>query len=112
MTTLDATTTSAPGAQAWRVALLRFGSRCSALIYQTAWILEFRTSSSSCFLDWAARSASARPAARGVTRGSDARRQDVAAFYSLNTLGAMVACVAPVWTRSARSSGTSSPRGG
>jgi hypothetical protein len=32
-------------------------------------------------------------AARGVTRGSDARRQDVAALYSLNTLGAVVGCV-------------------
>ncbi len=33
-------------------------------------------------------------AARGVTRGSDARRQDVAALYGLNTLGAVVGCVA------------------
>ena len=33
-------------------------------------------------------------AARGVTRGNDARRQDVAALYGLNTLGAVVGCVA------------------
>ena len=31
-------------------------------------------------------------AARGVTRGSDTRRQDVAALYGLNTLGAVVGC--------------------
>ncbi len=33
-------------------------------------------------------------AARGVTRGSDARRQDVATLYGLNTLGAVAGCVA------------------
>jgi spermidine synthase len=33
-------------------------------------------------------------AARGVTRGSDARRQHVAVLYGLNTLGAVVGCVA------------------
>ena len=32
-------------------------------------------------------------AARGVTRGTDTRRQDVAALYGLNTLGAVVGCV-------------------
>src|SRR5262245_37664986 len=42
MTTRDATATSAPRAQAWPVALLLFGSGCSALIYQTAWMREFR----------------------------------------------------------------------
>ena len=31
-------------------------------------------------------------AARGVTRGSDTRRQDVASLYGLNTLGAVVGC--------------------
>lgn len=31
-------------------------------------------------------------AARGVTRGSDTRRQDVAALYGLNTLGAVAGC--------------------
>src|SRR5687768_17550238 len=33
-------------------------------------------------------------AARGVTRGDDARRQDVATLYALNTIGAVVGCVA------------------
>ncbi len=33
-------------------------------------------------------------AARGVTRGNDARRQDVATLYGTNTLGAVVGCVA------------------
>jgi spermidine synthase len=33
-------------------------------------------------------------AARGVTRGNDARRQDVAVLYGLNTIGAVVGCVA------------------
>jgi spermidine synthase len=181
MTTLDATTTSAPRAQAWRVALLLFGSGCSALIYQTAWMREFRlifgasTAASAAVLAIfvgglglgglvlgpradrhprpilyysrleaiVAASAALTPlvltvvqfvyfsmggtlrlgtaggtilrlllstvvlavptfvmggtlpaAARGVTRGSDARRQDVAALYSLNTLGAVVGCVA------------------
>ena len=42
MTTLDTTATAAPRAQAWRVALLLFGSGCAALIYQTAWMREFR----------------------------------------------------------------------
>src|SRR5690349_11900913 len=42
MTTLDATATSAPRAQAWRVAALLFGSGFCALIYQTAWLREFR----------------------------------------------------------------------
>ena len=32
-------------------------------------------------------------AARGVTRRADARRQDVAALYALNTLGAVLGCV-------------------
>ena len=32
-------------------------------------------------------------AARGVTRQADARRQDVAALYALNTLGAVLGCV-------------------
>jgi spermidine synthase len=32
-------------------------------------------------------------AARGVTRQTDARRQDVAALYALNTLGAVTGCV-------------------
>ena len=180
MTTRDATATSAPRAQAWPVALLLFGSGCSALIYQTAWMREFRlifgasTAASAAVLAIfvgglglgglvlgpradrhprpilyysyleaiVAASAALTPlvltvvqfiyfsmggslrlgtgggtvlrlvlstavlavptfvmggtlpaAARGVTRGSDARRQDVAALYSLNTLGAVVGCV-------------------
>jgi spermidine synthase len=180
MTSLDATTTSAPRAQAWPVALLLFGSGCSALIYQTAWMREFRlifgasTAASAAVLAIfvgglglgglvlgpradrhprpilyysyleaiVAATAALTPlvltvvqfiyfslggtprlgtaggtvlrlllstvvlavptfvmggtlpaAARGVTRGSDARRQDVAALYSLNTLGAVVGCV-------------------
>ena len=32
-------------------------------------------------------------AARGVTRASDTRRQDVAALYALNTLGAVTGCI-------------------
>ena len=181
MTTLDATATPTPRAQAWPVALLLFGSGCSALIYQTAWMREFRlifgasTAASAAVLAIfvgglgigglvlgpradrhprpilyyshleaiVAASAALTPlvlivvqfiyfsmggtlrlgttggtvlrlllstavlavptfvmggtlpaAARGVTRGSDARRQDVAALYSLNTLGAVVGCVA------------------
>jgi spermidine synthase len=181
MTTLDWTATAAPRAQAWRVAVLLFGSGCSALIYQTAWMREFRlifgasTAASAAVLAifvgglglgglilgprvdrhprpilYYARleaivavSAALTPlvlavvqfvyfsmggtprlgtaggtilrlllstvvlavptvvmggtlpaAARGVTRGSDARRQDVAALYGLNTLGAVVGCVA------------------
>ena len=181
MTTLDATATSAPRAQAWRVALLLFGSGCSALIYQTAWMREFRlifgasTAASAAVLAIfvgglglgglilgpradrhcrpilyyshleaiVAASAAATPlvliavqwiyfsmggtltlgttggtmlrlllstvvlavptfvmggtlpaAARGVTRGNDARRQDVAVLYGLNTIGAVVGCVA------------------
>src|SRR5829696_9564550 len=180
MTTLDATATPTPRAQAWRVAVLLFGSGCSALIYQTAWMREFRlifgasTAASAAVLAIfvgglglgglvlgpradrhprpilyysyleaiVAASAALTPlvltvvqfiyfsmggtlrlgtaggtvlrlvlstvvlavptfvmggtlpaAARGVTRGSDARRQDVAALYSLNTLGAVVGCV-------------------
>jgi spermidine synthase len=179
MTTLDAT--AAPRAQAWRVALLLFGSGCSALIYQTAWMREFRlifgasTAASAAVLAIfvgglglgglvlgpradrhprpilyysqleaiVAVSAALTPlvltivqyvyfsmggtlslgtaggtilrlllstvvlavptflmggtlpaAARGVTRGSDARRQDVAMLYALNTIGAVVGCVA------------------
>src|SRR5687767_822660 len=44
MTTLDTTvdTGRTPRAQAWQVALLLFGSGCAALIYQTAWMREFR----------------------------------------------------------------------
>jgi predicted membrane-bound spermidine synthase len=169
-----------PRAQAWRVALLLFGSGCSALIYQTAWMREFRlifgasTAASAAVLAifvgglglgglilgpradrhprpilYYARlevivavSAALTPfvltlvqliyfslggtlrlgtaggtllrlvlstvvlavptfvmggtlpaAARGVTRGSDARRQDVATLYALNTLGAVMGCV-------------------
>jgi spermidine synthase len=180
MTTRDAPT-SAPRTQAWPVALLLFGSGCSALIYQTAWMREFRlifgasTAASAAVLAIfvgglglgglvlgpradrhprpilyysyleaiVAVSAALTPlvltvvqfiyfymggtlrlgtvggtilrlllstvvlavptfvmggtlpaAARGVTRGADARRQDVAALYSLNTLGAVVGCVA------------------
>ena len=181
MTTLDTTATAAPRAQAWRVALLLFGSGCAALIYQTAWMREFRlifgasTAASAAVLAIfvgglglgglvlgpradrhprpilyyshleaiVAVSAALTPlvlvvvqwiyfsmggtlslgtaggtilrlllstvvlavptfvmggtlpaAARGVTRGNDARRQDVAALYGLNTLGAVVGCVA------------------
>src|SRR5206468_3823696 len=37
-------------------------------------------------------------AARAATRETDARRQDVAALYALNTLGAVVGClVATFW---------------
>lgn len=168
-------------ARTWQVALLLFGSGCSALIYQTAWMREFRlifgasTAASAAVLAIfvaglglgglvlgpradrhprpilyyaqleaiIAVSAALTPlilalveliyfslggthrlgsvggtllrlilstivlavptfvmggtlpaAARGVTRGSDTRRQDVAALYGLNTLGAVVGCVA------------------
>jgi spermidine synthase len=178
-TAVDASTT--PRAQAWQVALLLFGSGCAALIYQTAWMREFRlifgasTAASAAVLAIfvgglglgglilgpradrrprpvlyyaqleaiVAISAALTPfvltvvqyiyfslggtlqlgsvagtvlrlvlstivlavptvvmggtlpaAARGVTRGSDARRQDVAVLYGLNTLGAVVGCVA------------------
>ena len=183
MTTLDTTvdTGRTPRAQAWQVALLLFGSGCAALIYQTAWMREFRlifgasTAASAAVLAIfvgglglgglilgpradrhprpvlyyaqleaiVAISAALTPfvltvvqfiyfslggtlqlgsivgtvlrlvlstlvlavptvvmggtlpaAARGVTRGSDARRQDVAVLYGLNTLGAVVGCVA------------------
>ena len=177
MTTLDAV----PRAQAWRVALLLFGSGCSALIYQTAWMREFRlifgasTAASAAVLAIfvgglglgglvlgpradrhprpilyysqleaiVAVSAALTPfvltivqyvyfslggtlslgtvggtilrlllstmvlavptvvmggtlpaAARGAVRGNDARRQDVATLYALNTIGAVVGCVA------------------
>src|SRR5262245_2021789 len=42
MKTLYSSATTAPRAQAWRVAVLLFGSGCAALIYQTAWMREFR----------------------------------------------------------------------
>ena len=169
----------APRARTWQVALLLFGSGCSALIYQTAWMREFRlifgasTAASAAVLaifvgglglgglvlgpradrhprpilyyaqleTIIAVSAALTPlvlalvefiyfslggtlrlgsaggtllrlilstvvlavptfvmggtlpaAARGVTRGSDTRRQDVAALYGLNTLGAVAGC--------------------
>jgi spermidine synthase len=181
MNTVDSTGRAAPRAQAWRVAALLFGSGCAALIYQTAWMREFRlifgasTAASAAVLAIfvgglglgglilgpradrhprpilyyaqleaiVAVSAALTPlvlavvqfiyfwmggtprlgtvggtilrlllstvvlavptivmggtlpaAARGVTRGSDARRQDVATLYGLNTLGAVMGCVA------------------